>query len=157
MKNSRLFLLFCVCLSLFSFDTINNTVALQNNYYRDKLQGHWYISEVFENDKKIDIDKTPYCENKENITFKESTMVWEEYKFYSKRCFKSITTKNYTLGYVYGSDTGQNAVATINTGNKKWPTKICLLMAVDNNNLHLKIGAISKHFKKEKSTPDNKP
>jgi len=156
MKNSRLFLLFCVCLSLFSFDTIA-TATVQDSFYRDKLKGHWYISEVFVNNEKIDIDKTPYCENKENITFRESTMVWEEYKFYSKRCFKNITSGNYSFDYIHNPQVKENAIATVNITSNKWTIKSCLLMTVDNENLKLKSGDLLKHFKKIKSIHDKKP
>jgi hypothetical protein len=64
-----------------------------------RLVGQWKISEVIYKDEKVNIDKIPYCENKENIEFRDSTLTWENFVYFKNRCFKDITKANYVIGY----------------------------------------------------------
>lgn len=96
MKKTVLILIICVGFLLLGFES-NDSFSVQAFYNERQLIGNWKITEIIDKNVKIDINKIPACENKENIEFIDGSLKWEQYSFRKNRCFKSTVNGKYKM------------------------------------------------------------
>jgi hypothetical protein len=102
-----------------------------------RLVGQWQISEIIVNGEKANLNLYPHCENKENIVFKDSTLIWESYIYRKNRCFKNVSKCSYRIERETDYSTKER-VSVLKTYGGYQSLGDYVIVAVDSNVLKLK-------------------